>query len=351
MYLIFFAPHFFRISIVAEAEPPVANIGSSTRQMSTVGADGQAVVIGNRFQRALIAKQADVPHLRRGHHLPHAFHHAQPGAQHRHQADLFAQFVTVGRAHRRGHRVFLQLNIGGGFVGHQDRDFADEFAELLGLGIDVAQEGEFLLDERMLADVDVRHRHLLKKKVLARLYSREDESQTAGELQHPIDLWRFNATMLYSGAHSMHRIEFMSDLTHVEFLQQAYHDNWQQYLASLKPNAKLGWDVCVLTASDERQANMYRGQLEWRRTTNLLPAQTRFLVIADPDGQRIGSGGATLRVLAQLAREDDTLTSKRILIIHSGGDSRRLPHLLGHRQALCARAARAARWTRLHRLR
>jgi len=66
---------------------------------------------------------------------------------------------------------------------------------------------------------------------------------------------------------------------------------------------------------------MYRGQLEWRHTTNLLPAPTRFVVIADPDGQRIGSGGATLRVLAQLAREDDTLTSKRILIIHSGGDS------------------------------
>jgi fucokinase len=118
----------------------------------------------------------------------------------------------------------------------------------------------------------------------------------------------------------------MTDHTNVEFLQQAYHDNWQQYLASLQPNTKLGWDVCVLTASDERQANMYRGQLDWRRTTGLLPANTRFLVIADPDGQRIGSGGATLRVLAQLAREDDTLTDKRILIIHSGGDSRRLPH-------------------------
>ena len=118
----------------------------------------------------------------------------------------------------------------------------------------------------------------------------------------------------------------MTDHTNVEFLQQAYHDNWQQYLASLQPHSKVGWDVCVLTASDERQANMYRGQLEWRRTTGLLPVNTRFLVIADPDGQRIGSGGATLRVLAQLAREDDTLTDKRILIIHSGGDSRRLPH-------------------------
>ncbi len=118
----------------------------------------------------------------------------------------------------------------------------------------------------------------------------------------------------------------MSDHTHVEFLQQAYRDNWHQYLASLKPNSRLGWDICVLTASDARQASMYRGQLDWRRATGLLPANTRFLVIADPDGQRIGSGGATLRVLAQLAREDDTLTSKRILIIHSGGDSRRLPH-------------------------
>jgi len=118
----------------------------------------------------------------------------------------------------------------------------------------------------------------------------------------------------------------MSDHTNVEFLQQAYRDNWHQYLASLKPGAKLGWDVCVLTASDERQAAMYHGQLDWRRATGLLPAHTRFLVIADPDGQRIGSGGATLRVLAQLSTEDNTLTTGRVLIIHSGGDSRRLPH-------------------------
>jgi fucokinase len=118
----------------------------------------------------------------------------------------------------------------------------------------------------------------------------------------------------------------MSDHSTVEFLQQAYQDNWQQYLASLKLHPRAGWDVCVLTASDERQAAMYRGQIEWRRATGLLPASTRFLVIADPDGQRIGSGGATLRVLAQLAREDDTLTGQRVLIIHSGGDSRRLPH-------------------------
>ena len=49
------------------------------------------------------------------------------------------------------------------------------------------------------------------------------------------------------------------------FLQQAYRNNWQQYLVSLKPDAPGGWDLCVLTASDERQAAMYRRQLVLRR--------------------------------------------------------------------------------------
>ena len=118
----------------------------------------------------------------------------------------------------------------------------------------------------------------------------------------------------------------MHDHRNVDYLQQAYQDNWQQYLVSLKHDTELGWDVCVLTASDERQAAMYRGQLDWRQAAGLLPRHTRFMVIADPNGQRIGSGGATLRVLDQLAAEADTLTSGHVLIIHSGGHSRRLPH-------------------------
>lgn len=113
------------------------------------------------------------------------------------------------------------------------------------------------------------------------------------------------------------------------FLQQAHRNNWQQYLASLRPDARSGWDVCVLTASDDRQAAMYRRQLDWRREAGLLPARTQFLVIPDPGGQRIGSGGATLRVLAMLGVGTFNVprgTFERILIIHSGGDSRRLPH-------------------------
>jgi len=134
----------------------------------------------------------------------------------------------------------------------------------------------------------------------------------------------------------------------IAFLQQAHRNNWQQYLVSLSPDAPGGWDLCVLTASDERQAAMYRRQLALRREAGLLPLRTRFLIVADPAGQRIGSGGATLRVLTMLASSvadsglggcssvqlsdlqlpgaNDVLTAGRVLIIHSGGDSRRLPH-------------------------
>ena len=117
----------------------------------------------------------------------------------------------------------------------------------------------------------------------------------------------------------------MAESGSMAFLQQAHRNNWQRYLDSLKDGARIGWDVCVLTASDERQAAMYGRQLDWRREAGLLPATTRFVVIPDPGGRRIGSGGATLRALAQAA-PGAAPAGQRILMIHSGGDSRRLPH-------------------------
>jgi galactokinase/mevalonate kinase-like predicted kinase len=115
------------------------------------------------------------------------------------------------------------------------------------------------------------------------------------------------------------------------FLRQAHRNNWEQYLAALRPGAAPGWDICVLTASDERQAEMYRCQLNWRREAGLLPASMHFLVLPDPGGRRIGSGGATLNALLQVAglvaeNEGGRLDAlQRVLLIHSGGDSKRLP--------------------------
>lgn len=109
------------------------------------------------------------------------------------------------------------------------------------------------------------------------------------------------------------------------FLQQAHRNNWQQYLASLRPRARPGWDLCILTAHDGQQAAIFRRQLDWRREAGLLPLHTEFIVLPDPpgEGRRIGSGGATLRALTEIGAP---AAAGRVLIIHSGGDARRLPH-------------------------
>ncbi len=118
----------------------------------------------------------------------------------------------------------------------------------------------------------------------------------------------------------------MTQFSNAELLRQTYANDWQQYLALLQPSTRGGWDECVLTASDERQAAMYRRQLEWRAQAKQLPVHTHFQVVADPAGQRVGSGAATLRVLQLLKEHDSNIGQKRVLIIHSGGDARRLPH-------------------------
>ena len=100
------------------------------------------------------------------------------------------------------------------------------------------------------------------------------------------------------------------------------------------------WDYLIVTASNEPQARGYERQLAARQ--DLMPrANVRHVkVIADPQGQRIGSGGSTvhclMRILSwELAARPSTMDAPdawchalgrlRILILHAGGDSRRLP--------------------------
>ncbi len=106
------------------------------------------------------------------------------------------------------------------------------------------------------------------------------------------------------------------------FQKQSYEDAWQTYQEQL--NGGLVWDFVVLTASNEEQAAGYRRQLEHRISKGLLPAKTEFLVFPDPEGKRVGSGGATLHALGELRRRGD-FVGRRILMIHSGGDSKRIP--------------------------
>jgi len=102
----------------------------------------------------------------------------------------------------------------------------------------------------------------------------------------------------------------------------------------------LTWDYLIVTASNEAQAESYESELNLRRKLGILPGVDQFLVVPDPQGKRIGSGGSTIFALLKvLSRKietpglerlsqriiEETLNRLRILIIHAGGDSRRLP--------------------------
>lgn len=111
------------------------------------------------------------------------------------------------------------------------------------------------------------------------------------------------------------------------FLRQSYLDAWEDYRRSLRKKSFIYWDYIILTASNEDQAEAYRREMEYRVEHGLLAKKTHYAVLPDPDGKRVGSGGATFNVLKYLVETEGTedVLKKRILVIHSGGDSKRVP--------------------------
>jgi fucokinase len=100
------------------------------------------------------------------------------------------------------------------------------------------------------------------------------------------------------------------------------------------------WDYLIVTAANEGQAGAYREQLGLRRDLGLISEVGKTLVVPDPDGRRIGSGGSTILCLLEIisrelkGHKDDpgsptawgrALNRVRALIVHAGGDARRLP--------------------------
>ncbi|HEY3283417.1 MAG TPA: L-fucokinase, partial [Armatimonadota bacterium] len=123
-------------------------------------------------------------------------------------------------------------------------------------------------------------------------------------------------------------------------LQAARDRNWRLFRALLKgKGAERAPDYLLVTAAHEGQTAGCREELEWRQQElGLIPARTQCLALSDPAGQHVGSGGVTLLALAEVARralgraprsEADYLQAfrgKRVLLIHSGGDSQPIPH-------------------------
>lgn len=115
------------------------------------------------------------------------------------------------------------------------------------------------------------------------------------------------------------------------FLRQSCLDSWEDYENSLRKPSFIKWDYLILTASNEEQADTYREQINYRLAHGLLPAGIHYAVIPDQGGKRMGSGGATFNVIRYIAQQEPDADAKelfynrRILVIHSGGDSRRVP--------------------------
>ncbi|MHC4752630.1 MAG: fucose pyrophosphorylase domain-containing protein, partial [Planctomycetota bacterium] len=100
------------------------------------------------------------------------------------------------------------------------------------------------------------------------------------------------------------------------------------------------WDYLIVTASNIEQAQAYEMQLCLRQQLGFLECVREVLVVPDPGGKRIGSGGSTICCLLEILNRElaikttnisdpqlwhDILRQLRILIIHAGGDSKRLP--------------------------
>ena len=112
------------------------------------------------------------------------------------------------------------------------------------------------------------------------------------------------------------------------FLEKSYQTISDDYAYSLTSPSAATWDWVFITASNETQAKSYRIQIEERLNNNFLHKKTKYIVLPDPDGKRIGSGGATLNVLKyirQHSHNKSKIFDEKILVIHSGGDSQRIP--------------------------
>ena len=61
------------------------------------------------------------------------------------------------------------------------------------------------------------------------------------------------------------------------FLSQSYQDAWADYNRSLKKERFARWDYVILTASNEEQAEGFRGQIELSQEEGFLPVQINMV--------------------------------------------------------------------------
>lgn len=84
--------------------------------------------------------------------------------------------------------------------------------------------------------------------------------------------------------------------------------SWYHLRLSVRhPSRVPTWDAIVLTAASPEQAELYNWQLNRAKRMGRIAESTVTLAVPDPDGQRIGSGAATLNAIYELASHYQSL--------------------------------------------
>jgi len=118
-----------------------------------------------------------------------------------------------------------------------------------------------------------------------------------------------------------------------EALKKIVANNRRFHYESCRRGAQRApWDYVVLTAANRRQAEGYAMELAQRKDRGFFHEATELVIAIDAGEKRMGSGGATLnalRAVARAARRNGVgpISKKRILVVHCGGSSVRIPHL------------------------
>ena len=110
-------------------------------------------------------------------------------------------------------------------------------------------------------------------------------------------------------------------------LRDTFREKVSYFREVLSDDSKPFFDVVVITSADEEQTKTYETNIANMLADGRIPKQTSYIVFPDPPGRRVGCGGATLYVLAELEKRfGKSFDRKSVLLIHAGGYSKRLPN-------------------------
>ena len=119
---------------------------------------GHFKIILDRLQRGGVTEQAHMADLDVGHHAHHAVDHAETGAEDGNDSQLLAgDALAPGRSNRSFDDDLLQGQIAGRLIAHEHGDLRDELAEFFDAGALVAEDGQLMLNQRVVENTYFAH--------------------------------------------------------------------------------------------------------------------------------------------------------------------------------------------------